>query len=387
MARAGDATLAVMAELPRKSSDIPSPIPGTPLRLFQLMLSKGPGGVETVFEKLSVALHERGVAQRLIVEPVGGLSGRLSATGCRVLPIRFGGLFELMAQWRLHRELRQFQPHVVMGWLSRAARRLPRGEFATVGRPGGYYKAKYYDRCNHMVVTTPLIRDHFVRQGRDAASLTIIPNFTDLQPPAASRDTMRQLLGIEPDTKVALALGRLHPVKGLDVLLNALVEVPEMLLLLAGDGPLRAELEAQARQLGVLGRVRFLGWRLDTANLLQASDLCVFPSRTETFGTVVLESWACGVPIIASRADGPASLIDDGENGLLVAIEDVKGLAAAMRRMMTDPALRERCVTTGQQKFRAGFSRDRIVGQYLELFQTLAERGPTPRATAPGGGS
>jgi glycosyltransferase involved in cell wall biosynthesis len=237
-----------------------------------------------------------------------------------------------------------------------------------------------------MVVTTPLIRDHFVRQGRDAAAITIISNFTDLQSPAASRDAMRQLLGIEPHTKVALALGRLHPVKGLDVLLNALVEVPEMLLLLAGDGPLRAKLETQARQLGVLGRVRFLGWRQDTANLLQAADLCVFPSRTETFGTVVLESWACRVPIIASRADGPASLIDDGENGLLVAIEDVKGLAAAMRRMMTDPILWERCVTAGRQKFMAGFSRDRIVGQYLELFRTLAERGPTPRAFAPGGG-
>src|SRR5262249_59953116 len=101
-----------------------------------------------------------------------------------------------------------------------------------------------------------------------------------LLPPAEALDPLR--------------LPRLHEKKGLDVLLDALVELPQCMAWIAGDGPLEADLKARAARLGVKDRVRFLGWRMDRGALLAAADICVLPSRWEPFGTVMLEAWAAG---------------------------------------------------------------------------------------------
>ena len=76
--------------------------------------------------------------------------------------------------------------------------------------------------------------------------------------------------------------------------------------------------------------MRFLGWRTDRGALLRAADICVLPSRWEPFGTVMLEAWAAGTPLVAAASQGPAALIEDGGNGLLVPVDDVAALAAAV---------------------------------------------------------
>src|SRR6185295_10481145 len=131
-----------------------------------------------------------------------------------------------------------------------------------------------------------------------------------------------------------LALSRLHEKKGLDVLLAALRDLPQCVAWLAGDGPLQKDLELLAERLGVADRVRFLGWRTDRGALLRAADVCVLPSRWEPFGTVMLEAWAAGTPLIAAASQGPSALIDDGGNGLLVPVDDAPALVAAIRRVM-----------------------------------------------------
>ena len=130
-----------------------------------------------------------------------------------------------------------------------------------------------------------------------------------------------------------LALSRLHEKKGLDVLLRALAELPGCVAWIAGDGPLEADLKALAARLGVADRVRFLGWRSDRGALLKAADICVLPSRWEPFGTVMLEAWAAGTPLVAAASQGPSALIEDGGNGLLVPVDDAPALAAAIRRL------------------------------------------------------
>jgi glycosyltransferase involved in cell wall biosynthesis len=125
-------------------------------------------------------------------------------------------------------------------------------------------------------------------------------------------------------------MGRLHDAKAHDVTLNALARVSDAVLWIAGTGPLEGDLRQLAHDLGVAERVRWLGWRSDAGALYRAADLVVFPSRFEPLGNVVIQAWAYGKPVIAAEAAGPKALIRDGDDGLLVPINDDVALAEAI---------------------------------------------------------
>ena len=185
-----------------------------------------------------------------------------------------------------------------------------------------------------------------------------------------------QTLATPADTTVLLTLSRLHEKKGLDVLLAALAELPGCIAWIAGDGPLEAYLKVQASRLGVADRVRFLGWRTDRGALLAAADVCVLPSRWEPFGTVMLEAWAAGTPLVAAASQGPAALIEDGGNGLLVPVDDAPALAAAIGRLIADPALEARLIERGRADYEIAFTREAVTRRMIALYtEIIAERG------------
>jgi len=349
-------------------------------RLLQMMLSTQPGGAETFFEKLALAFAEAGVPQCLVIEPDAERERVfLGVPGVEVVPIGFGGLRECGARRRLRAVFREFRPDVALTWMNRASRRVPQGFCPVVGRLGGYYKLKHYRRCDHLVGITPDLVEHIRGGGWPADRVDMIPNFGEAagrpEDPEAARRELRAGLGIEPGATVLLALGRLHEVKAHDTLLRALARLKTRpALLIAGEGPLRAELEALARSLGVAEQVRFLGWRRDVGRLFAACDISVFPSRYEPNGTVVMESWAQVRPLIASRAKGPEWLVEDGANGLLFAIDAVEELAEKIDLLVGDADLRGRLVENGLAKWREGFSKEAVVGRYLELFGRLGSK-------------
>jgi len=170
---------------------------------------------------------------------------------------------------------------------------------------------------------------------------------------------------------VLLSLSRLHEKKGLDVLLQALAELPACHAWIAGDGPLEGDLKGLAVRLGVADRVRFLGWRSDRGALLRAADICVLPSRWEPFGTVMLEAWAAGTPLVAAASQGPSALIEDGSNGLLVPVDDAPALAAAIRRLMAEPALTAHLIDRGRADYQQGFTREAVTERMLALYRQL----------------
>jgi glycosyltransferase involved in cell wall biosynthesis len=133
--------------------------------------------------------------------------------------------------------------------------------------------------------------------------------------------------------------------------------------------------------------VRFLGWRADRADLLATADVCVFPSRFEPFGIVSIESWAAGVPLIASRAAGPGALIRDGEDGLLVPVDDAPALAAAIARLLADADLRRRLAAAGRRRYEAEFTEAAVVADYRALFERMvaehAAKKKGPERTGP----
>ncbi|MGH2670094.1 MAG: glycosyltransferase, partial [bacterium] len=188
----------------------------------------------------------------------------------------------------------------------------------------------------------------------------------------------RERLGLPQEAWVVVTVGRLHPVKGLDVLLSALARAPGHIedwpvhLVIVGDGPLRATLDQEAHALGLSGRVHFVGWQIDPGPYYRACDLVVCASRQETFGNTVLEAWAYGRAVLSTRTAGPLEIITHGEDGWLVAAEDPAALAQGLERLLKDIGARHDLGEAGRKRLALDFSRERIVQQYQALYETLA---------------
>jgi glycosyltransferase involved in cell wall biosynthesis len=114
--------------------------------------------------------------------------------------------------------------------------------------------------------------------------------------------------------------------------------------------------------------VRFLGWRTDASALYRTADLCVFPSRYEPLGNVVIQAWAHGLPVVAAASTGPAALIRDGEDGRLVPVDDPAALAGAVRALLDDPAGRAGLAQAGLARVAGEFSQAAVVARWGELF-------------------
>jgi glycosyltransferase involved in cell wall biosynthesis len=185
----------------------------------------------------------------------------------------------------------------------------------------------------------------------------------------------RAALGTPEHAPVVLVLSRLHEKKGIDTILRAVATLPGFYLWLAGEGPERERYKTLAERLGVGERVRFLGWRTDRKSLLAACDVCALPSRYEPFGTVMPEAWSMRKPLVATRAAGARQYVTDGESGLLCDIDDVEGLAGALRRAACDSALRERIVAGGWAAYEAEFERTRVVDTLLDTYRRSIEAG------------
>jgi glycosyltransferase involved in cell wall biosynthesis len=163
---------------------------------------------------------------------------------------------------------------------------------------------------------------------------------------AAETAAARSELGIAGDEFAIGTVTRLHESKGNSYLIDAAAQVvqaaPKARFFLVGEGPLLAELKAQAAALGLADRFVFAGFRRDVAATLSAFDLVVFPSLWEGTPLTVFETLAMGKPIVATDADGLLDVLTDGSDALIVPRRDAAALAAAMVRAMDDPALRAR---------------------------------------------
>ncbi len=338
---------------------------GDVMRVLQAIAGAEHGGAETYFVDLVLALQRAGLEQHVVIRCNARRTAALHAGGVDPVELPFGGMFDWRTRRALRREIAAFKPDVVQTWMNRATRFCPRGNFIHVGWLGGYYKPENFRACDHAIGVTEDIVGHLVDHGWSPSRAHYLPTFASN---AKASPVDRSEFGTPRGAPLVLALGRLHEKKAFDVLLKALARLPDAWLWLAGEGPLRGELEALASRLGVASRVRFLGWRNDRAALLAAADVCVMPSRYEPFGTVMIEAWAHRVPLVAAASAGPAGLIEDGETGLLVPVDDVEALAAAVERALADRTLAERLAAGGHAAYEERYTEAAVVRRYLGFF-------------------
>ena len=210
----------------------------------------------------------------------------------------------------------------------------------------------------------------------------IIPNAVDVHRfnPQVDGSAMRERLKIPPEQPAALLVGRIVPHKGVEHFIEAARHLPDVQLLVAGEGSSWESMERLAQSLHVKDRVRFLG-RVSQESLPKiyaACDLFVLPSvsRLEAFGIVALEAMATGKPVVVTDIPGVREVIEDGREGLLADPVNPEDLAEKMRRLVEDPGLRREMGRLAREKVLANFTTEKVADQVLKVYEDVLGKGP-----------
>ncbi len=223
-----------------------------------------------------------------------------------------------------------------------------------------------------IAITAALARFQVERVGLPAEKVEVIHYGLDDVPAAWGSNPPA---GVGPGSRVLLAVSRLEPQKGIDVAIRALPEIrrrhPEAVLVVLGEGPQRAELEALAHELDV--PVLLPGRVPDVTAWLGRADLLVHPARWEGFGLALLEAMLASLPVVATNVSSIPEIVADGETGLLVAPDDAPALAAAVSRVLDDSG---DYGTRGRSRALAGFSVERMVDRTLAVYHDALRTRP-----------
>lgn len=325
-------------------------------------------GGEVHLRDLAWSLRARGHRVACLVRPDSALADRLRRDDLEVHTLPIVDWYEPAGMAALARRLRRLRPDLLH---SHSPRDYYIASVATLGtsivnvgtrhqlRPIACARLKrpFLRRFAAMIAVSEAVRDGLLASGLPARRLVTVTNGVRL-PEAAERPCdLRRELGVGPDTGPVIGcVGRLCPTKGPEDLLRAAALLhgrwPGLQVVLIGadcdHGAYTRRLRDMARTLRLAAH--FCGYREGAARLLPALDVLAVPSRAEPFGLVTLEALARGVPVVATGSGGSREIVRDGEDGLLVPPADPAALAAALHRLLADPALLDRCRRSGPRR-------------------------------------
>lgn len=354
------------------------------------------GGAEYQLVATAAGLSERGwnvtVLSFLPFSPTSWIS-ELENTDVRLLTLNASSaMLKYMGLLGAVRAVRRLKPDVLVGFMfhgimtARIAGRLtsvPAIVSSVRNERDGPLRERVMRATNGLTGAVTVLSQHLateIVQRRIAAGshVHVIPNSVEVARFAMRLygDRTRELLRVAHDQFLWLAAGRLDKQKDYPNLLNAFSALskshPNTRLLIAGDGPLRSELESLIQQLAIEERVTLLGLRQDMPALYAASDALVLSSAWEGMPNVALEAMASMKPVVATSVGAVPEVIADGVSGLIVPPHDHEALAAAMERMMNFPEeTRQALGHAGYERVRTEFSRDAVIDKWERLFNKL----------------
>jgi glycosyltransferase involved in cell wall biosynthesis len=328
----------------------------------------GPGGFVD-------ALRGRGVEARAL--------GRSSRIALPWMALRCAALVTRSGAQIVHGHL--FEPALVAALASRLTRRplvLTRHHSDAVHRLSGRIKRFAYlsvesfvnRTARHIIAPARMVERILVeREGVAPQKVTVIPypqnpsRFAGLRPPAEVRNELGA------SGRILVTVSRLHPEKGLHVLLEAFAKLPQDLqLYVVGTGPDRERLLALSTRLGVADRTRLVGWRDDALSILAAADLVVHPSFHEALPSAVIEALALARPIVASDVSGVRDILgEQAEYGRVVPSGDVSALASAIAETLADLACARAAASAGRTRLLEYTRPDRVAAAHLECYRSV----------------
>ncbi len=219
-------------------------------------------------------------------------------------------------------------------------------------------------------------KEMMVSNGVDGSKIKVVFNGVDPNFWGESiGSTLRDELGIDRDTFVMLCGSRFAHDKGHKFLVNSIAELKKITgkkfkLVLANDGPLLEEVKNQAKDLGLVDDIVFVGFRKDIKNLYDGSDLYINSSEHEALSFAIVEVLAAGLPVIATDMGGNGDIINSETNcGMLVKYDDAKGLAEALNKLMDDPALQKVFRENALKAVKERFNIDKMVMEAYKLYE------------------
>lgn len=366
-----------------------------PIRVCHVVLSLDPGGMEKVLANVARALAPRGFEFHVCcLERTGSISGLLPDPGNVVVLGKPPG-FSPAAVVRLARTLWRVRPDIVhthnLGPLIYGSLASGGGRFWHVlhGEHGQLVdsdlaprrlrlRKKLYRACRKVHTVSLGLLEQLVQVGMPERKLVAVVNGTDTDVFCpADREARRRELGL-PDTGPLLGIvGRLSRNKRHDLLVRALPLLPSgpccPHLLIVGDGPERDALGQLCRDLRVVDRVHFAGYRDSPVHWYQAMDLFVLPSRQEGLCNAVLEAMACGVPVLGHSACGNTEVIDHGVDSWVLPLDSPEQLAEQVGAALADADALRQVGSRAREKIISKFSFERTVDGYERVYRGLVE--------------
>jgi glycosyltransferase involved in cell wall biosynthesis len=359
--------------------------------VFHIDAERGFSGGEVQVFLLLEGLRARGWSPVLACPPGSAAAARAEELGLPVAPVRMRTDLDLPAIGKLRRAMRRSGARLVhmhtgrATWLGGLAARplgLPTVSTRRMDRPvrRNLRNRLIYGRLVDRAVGIAPAVSRLLRDG-GVADEKILTIWSSVDPTrigaTCDRDDARAALGAQPTDTLLVTTATLVHRKGIDVLLHAMTRLDASVrLAVAGDGPEREALVAEAQKLGLDARVAWLGRRDTVGDLLHAADIAVLPSRAEGLGIAALEAMAAGRPVVASRVGGLAEAVVDGGTGLLVEADEPEALAHALSRLATDRTLAARLGGAGRARVEAEFLPARMVDGYDRLYRQLLGGGP-----------
>lgn len=356
------------------------------------------GGVEQFILHLAGGLRRRDRDIENIIVPMG-FEGRLGEDAVRAgfrtsfLPMRTRLDFTAFRRMRLI--LKEEQPDLVCTYCVRsdviAGTRAAKSGIpwvACVANPKGEYAnplmgafmlnadARALRRADAIITLSE--EGVALLKGRLGSNAPIhrIPNGIPVDVPPPKPD--RAAFSIPADAMVIGSVGRLAPVKGFDILIEAAARVikqfPNVYFIIAGEGPEQANLEAGVAQSGLTERFRFAGFANNIHELLACLDLFVLPSRTEGHPLALLEAMAAGVPCVATSVGGMPEISGDQGAVQLVPAEDAVSLAEALVDLLAGKDNRDALGQRGRERVRQEFNFEKTLDRYMSLYRSVCER-------------
>jgi glycosyltransferase involved in cell wall biosynthesis len=342
-----------------------------------------------------LGLRELGHRAALVAHPEGELRRR-AAEGHDLVPLAPRSEIDLGAAWRLARVLRDLGPEIVhahdahgvaLASLALSLGRLAPAPLLIASRrvdfhlQGNSFSRWKYRQVDGFIAASEAIRAMLVADGIAPGRVVTVHEGIDIDrvtagPPAA----IHAELWLPTHAPVVGNVAALVPHKGQRHLIEAAAlvvrEVPDARFVILGEGELRPALERQIRELRLDKHVILAGFRPDVLAFHRAFDVFVMSSVTEGLGTSLLDAMASSRAIVATEAGGIPEVVVDGETGLLVPPRNHQAMAAAIVRLLKDPALRERLGRAGFERVRSRFSAARMVDQTLDVYRAWLAAAP-----------
>jgi len=360
-----------------------------PLTILHTEWSDGWGGQERRILSEMIGMQARGHHMLLACRPQAILSEKARTAGIEVHHLPFAGKFHPATIRGLRQLIETRHVDVVNthsgidSWTGgiaarRAGVRLVRTRHLNLTLKRNLLNFVHY--LPHAVVTCGMeMQRILITRGFPPASVHSIPTGIDFNTfqPQHGRAEMRARLGLQPATFVVLMVGIIRGVKRHEIALRAFAELrrnhPDSALLLAGEGPMRVDMERLAVDLQLGESIQFLGQRDDVPDLLQAADCLLLTSRSEGVPQAVTQAMGCGLAVVATAVGGVPELIRDGQTGLLVPAESVELTTRALQQLVDDPALSRKLACAGRQHATTSYSMDAMLDATERLYRQLLE--------------